>query len=82
MDILKLAEQAGFGMIYRRNENGDMVLHSCAEVDMVKLQALLDLIIKENEELRYKVLDLKKRLKALYQDDDRQTNQQQDRGDC
>ena len=42
MDVLKLAEQVGFGMIYRRNENGDMVLHSCAEVDMVKLQALLD----------------------------------------
>ena len=46
-----------------------------------RISDLLEEAANEIEELRYKVLDLKKRLKALYRDDDRQANEQQDRGD-
>jgi polyhydroxyalkanoate synthesis regulator phasin len=46
-----------------------------------RISDLLEEAAKEIEELRYKVLDLKKRLKALYHVDDRQVNEQQDRGD-
>ena len=41
MDILKRAEQAGLGMIYRRDAFGNMVLSECAEVSMDKLEKLL-----------------------------------------
>jgi hypothetical protein len=43
MNILKLAEKAGFGMEYRRNEAGEMVLVRCVEVDIDKLSKFLDL---------------------------------------
>lgn len=41
MNILKRAEQAGLGMIYRRDADGVMVLSECAEVSMDKLEKLL-----------------------------------------
>ena len=41
MNILKRAEKAGLGMIYRRDASGDMVLFECTEVSMDKLEKLL-----------------------------------------
>ena len=40
MNILKRAEKAGLGMIYRKDADGDMVLSECAEVSMDKLEKL------------------------------------------
>jgi hypothetical protein len=41
VNILKRAEQAGLGMIYRRDASGDMALSECAEVSVDKLEKLL-----------------------------------------
>lgn len=41
MNILKRAEKAGLGMIYRRDASGDMALSECTEVSMDKLEKLM-----------------------------------------